>query len=667
MASIIAEALRALEVPAPTVPDLTPDAHDPTAGHARRRALRSVPGGEQARPTVAIDEALTMIRSAITAYLADPTPGHMLLIAAPAGLGKTTLAVETAEYQAAAGRRVMYVGPRKEFYQDVLALAQRPAYWQAWQGRHSGDAYGMGATCRWTPQINAWMQRGYEARTFCANPRICGYRYMHERCAFYAQAEDAAPILFCQYEHVALGHTLMDRMQLIIGDELPLRAFLHPWTIPTHAIVPPAMEPGPLETMLRALRTLSTIPAEDGKPREGEALLAVLGGAAHVLQVTEQAALPLEAIAYEPELRTAASAEDAPYFHLPALVSLLRREAERSAAGEGAIPRVRVTSEGLTLLLRRTPATLPPHVIWLDATADARMYEALFGRPVQTVAPQLALTGTIRQVWAGLNNKTALTGASAKREHVRQQIDRILSRGYQRPAFISYKALIGELAADGAPVAHFGGARGTNRLQDCDALIIVGAPQPTQQAMLDIAAMVYQERDTPFDTIWSAIDQPYAGQPWAWPIGGFWNDPQLQTLLEQFRDAELVQAIHRARPLRRAVDVWLLTNVPLAGLPVELVSLQELFDAPAGVDPYRWPEVVALGEQRIAAVGMVTSAELVSANLCERTASQAYIRALGAQFGWPVVLAPATGRGRPPLACVKDYQTSNNTATPIDI
>jgi hypothetical protein len=120
-----------------------------------------------------------------------------------------------------------------------------------------------------------------------------------------------------------------------------------------------------------------------------------------------------------------------------------------------------------------------------------------------------------------------------------------------------------------------------------------------------------------------------------------------------------VQAIHRARPLIRDVDVWLLTNVPLPGVPVELVSLHELFDAPVGIDPYRWPAVVATAQARMDAAGMVTTADLVDAKLCTAPAAKKYLEALAQAHGWAMVKAPASGRGQPPLACVKNKQASN--------
>lgn len=611
-----------------------------------------------------------MIAEAIATYLADPMPSTMLLIAAPAGIGKTTIGVQAAEAWASGGRKVMYVGPRKEFFTDLMALAQRPQWWYAWQSRHGGDE-GLGATCRWPQQIATWQQRGYDARAFCSNPRICGWNYIHTACRYYAQEGHAKDIIFAQYEHVALGHLLLDQMSLIIGDELPVRAFLHPWHIPTRQIVPAGIETDGIRALVERLHTLATI---RNAHYQGLELLDALGGADHVLKVCAPFQHDVSFEAYEPELRSADGVDEVPYFHLPYTLRLLRREAERVSAGKQAISRVRIDASGLTLLLRRAPRQLPPHVVWLDATANARLYETLFRRPVTVVRPDVQMEGRVRQVWAGLNNKMGLNAegmqAGPKIEHVKQQIARILACGqYERPAFISYKDLVRSLLperhAQTEALAHFGGSRGTNRLQDCDCLIVVGAPQPPIPQLVDTAAMLYQERDEPFDTTWSTFDRPFAGQPWAWPIGGFWHDPDLQALLEQSRESELIQAIHRARPLIRDVDVWLLTNVPLQDLPVELVSLRELFDAPEGVDPYRWPAVVAHATARLDAAGMVTTADLVDAGLCQQAAARRYLETLASKQGWHIVQAPAAGRGRPPIGCVKNNQVSNIDLSPI--
>jgi hypothetical protein len=671
--------------PAPTLYDGRLAEPPSYAGDSLRRGLKRVPLSRATRTYQTIDEGMQMIRDRITSYLAESDPGRMLLIAAPAGIGKTTLAIETAERWAMEGRpKAMYVGPRKDFFADIRALSAAagriPAavfdnWWYPWQGHHDGGQIALDATCRYAGQIHQWMQRGYGALSFCQQPRVCGWDYIKDTCRYHRQRETSQPILYTQYEHVSLGHPLLDHCGLIIGDELPLRAFLYTtddrpgWIIPPDKIVPSDMEHGELRALLATLATLSVHPAPKATLWSGPALLDALGGAAHVLAVCQAAQIPSSALAYAPALRSPYEVEDLPFFHLPKLVGLLTREAEAAIAGRAQIARVQVDRFGLHLLMRRTPANLPPHVIWLDATANAAMYETLFERPVEVVQPEVKLAGRIYQMWASLNNKGQfLEGpaesaqakqAAAKLANVRAQIAQIAEVGYEQIGYIGHKSIIEALAPGPADTfSHFGGARGTNRFAECDCLIVVGTPQPTTATILDIATMLYEERDDPFDATWSTRDLPFADTTYAYPIGGFWNDRDLQTLLEQFRDAELVQAIHRARPLRRNIDIWLLTNMPLSGLAVELVSLHQLFGAPEGTDPYRWPAVTAFAQERIAAVNLITSADLVHAGLCTQTTAVRYIQALAQQQDWEIVTAPASGRGKPPIGCVKKIEGS---------
>lgn len=633
-----------------------------------------------------------MIADATRRYLADPLPEQMLLVATPAGTGKTTEMVRLAETQALGGDRMMYAGPNHAFYADLRTVSERvglipPAqfgrWWYEWQGRHAGDAEtGANATCRWAPQMDAWLARGYTARNFCKNPRICGWNYVHTSCKYYAQEQLAGPIIYAQHQHVSLGHLMMDRIKLLIGDELPIGAFLSStygkpgWIIPPAFIVPKGMEQGPLETLLRALRAMASVRSTTW---DGESLLEALGGAAHIIEVLKSARVS-GALAIEPSLRSPDAVHNAPYFHLFTLAELLSQEAEEALAGRPCISRVRVTGDGLVLLTRRVPRSLPPHVIWCDATADPRLYKQLFGRDVTLLKPRVKLRGRVFQVYASLNNKgslldgterTAVTAAAVpdgpqrttvahlndeKWQKLQKQVTQIIVRGgYKKVVRISYKGLVEHLTpgADPDDIGHFGAQRGTNRFEGCDCLIVVGAQQPTITAMVDTAAQVFHERTRPFDTTWGTFDRPYAGQGWSWPIGGFWNDTDLQSLLEQFREAEILQAAHRARPIQKEVDVWVLTNVPIPGLPVELVSLADLFGAPEGVDPYRWPEVLELARKRMGTAGMVLSSDLVAAGLCQGRAATKYVRALAAQQGWQLVTAPAAGRGKPPLACVK--------------
>lgn len=652
--SIIARALAA------AAPELVP-----TPPPKPRRSLRPAPLSLTTDTPISLDAVPGLIDAAVSAYLADPAPNRALLLALPAGAGKTTALVQVAERIAGAGQRVMYCGPRHDFFADILAISERPGWWYEWQPRRLGSET-QDPTCRWAPQITGWMQRGYRAIEFCKNPRVCGFDYLTHDCPFHAQQRVTHPIIFAQHAHVALRHPLMPQCSLLIGDESPLSAFLSPWIIPPGSVVL-RDQPPEIEQLLYTLQMLCHEPvhrADDGTLAtwDGAMLLEQLGGAEYIAELCERYRI-LDAPA-APNLRAPEDIESIDYCYLPALLSLLQQESGAAIAGaDDWVRRVRCTPEGVMLLMRRRPGPLPSHIIWCDATGDAAMYERLLGMPVEVVRPTIAMAGTIYQVHAALNNSSTLLlpeeqnvtrdrrkAVSAKRESIQSQVVQIIARGnYQRPAIISYKRLTPDLAAFGE-VGHFGGERGTNRFEQCDALIVIGTPQPPTPSLIDAAAMLFDERMRAFNAVWSEREIPYHGQPYAWPIGGYWDDAELQIVVSQSRDAELIQAINRARPLRRAVDVWLLTNAPLAGVPVELVSLRQLYDAPDGIDPARWPALRDWARLELDDRGVITTAAIAAQMGVQAAAARRYLEFLIDQEGYERCKAPTQGRGRPPLA-----------------
>jgi hypothetical protein len=275
--------------------------------------------------------------------------------------------------------------------------------------------------------------------------------------------------------------------------------------------------------------------------------------------------------------------------------------------------------------------------------------------PVETVRPNVAMAGTIYQVPAALNNMASVAGDqnAEKRSKLRQQVERIITtNNYARPALISYKRVVKELAdLPLESTGHFGGERGTNRLEGCDALIVVGAPQPQASALVDMAAMLYDTQTRPFRTVWSDREVvAFDGTPYGYPIGGYWDEPALNMLVRQVREAELIQAINRARPLRRAVDVWLLTNVPLSGVPVTLRTLAQLFDAPEGVDPYTWPAFAAWASDQLHRLPRLTSADVAAyANVSAATARR-YLQHVRQSLDCYEARPATVGRGRPAFA-----------------
>ena len=118
--------------------DLSPEPDRPRHP-AWNRQLKTVPrpsvgagsaGGGTAIPEegVSLEEARSMIRTSLADYTALPTPTHALLVLAAPGTGKTTRAVESAETAASQGKRVLYAGPRHDFFADVRQLASHPEW-----------------------------------------------------------------------------------------------------------------------------------------------------------------------------------------------------------------------------------------------------------------------------------------------------------------------------------------------------------------------------------------------------------------------------------------------------------------------------------------------------------------------------------------------------------
>jgi hypothetical protein len=554
-----------------------------------RRGLSAAPMAVDCAESIPLDSVESLMLSEALAYLAIDNPGYPLIFGLPAGAGKTRFAVRLAERLAAASKRVLYVGPRRDFYQDVLNESTQPSWWYPWQPRHHGDLEAIPIiqpTCKWAIQMNEWLARGYNAIDFCSNPRICGWKYISNGCPYHGQKKRTEPIIFGQHAHVALGHPLMSSFSVVIGDELPLSAFLHPWRIPIKHIVPKEIQDSDIDTLLRNIRFLAENlpdrkPGDESAYWQGQELYEALpGGARSVVTLLEGHSQLLAGLVPPPDLRVAESVTEAPYNHLIPLLNLLLREARRIVTGHEIIPRLRLDESGMIIRMRRGSANLPNHVIWLDATGDTAIYGALFDMfpsPPKIINPSIKTQGRIYQLWHSTNNRRSLL-SEPKTEAITAQIRYIIKKhGYQKPATISYKQ-IGDSLLPGAASLHFGAARGTNRLIACDALFVVGAPLPSHEELKNTAAMLHDKRDTPWIGKWHARDVPFAGTDRAYTVGNFWDDPDLSALVRQMREAELVQAIHRVRPLRRQVDIWLLTNI-VTNQPVILVSLHELIGA----------------------------------------------------------------------------------------
>ena len=587
---------------------------------------------EQFRQTVARE---------LRAYMDDPEPEHMLLIPAPPGSGKTWAGVDFAHWvYSTMQRRVLYAGPRKSFFADVISTSVRQVndlrQWYDWKPRQEDDDPRL-HTCNHTDKINQWLSMNYEGMDFCS--KVCGWDYVNSGCAYHAQKERTEPLIYGHHLHVTLGHPMAKDFAVVIGDELPLSAFVHEWTIPADRV---QLKDVAYDSHLApVLHQLNLICAMKPQLLFGPALLDALGGAQSVADAADDEMLALFATAtiQAPDLNQTGELAHVPANFLPTVLPILRQEADAALAGQEYPARLMVDSRGLTVLTRRAVnEQMPKHMIWFDATGSADLYEAMFDRPVQVLDARPKPVGRIFQVTDRGNGKSSVIQRSedgvsetTKSVQLRTQIDHIC-RDYQNPGVISHMALEEFI---GQETRHFFGSRGTNDFEECDVLVVAGTPMPPIQAIEKQARCLWPERMRPFDQSIITVDRAYQhtgeeGEGYTYPVPQF-VDPDLNILLEQYREFEIVQTAHRSRMLFRETDVWLLTNIPIDQLPpLRLLTIRELLGAPEGVNPFKWLEVVKFVEER----EFVMATDLVDVMGINRTTANKYLAIFVDERGW---------------------------------
>ena len=574
-------------------------------------------------------------------YMQIPDPDFMLLIPAPPGSGKTWAGVDFAHWvYDNTAHRVLYAGPRRAFYDEIILTSVRQEndlrQWYDWKPRREHEDPEL-HTCNHTAKINQWLGMGYDGMDFCST--VCGWDYVNKGCPYHAQKSRTEPLIYGHHLHVTLGHPMAKDFAVVIGDELPISAVTHEWTIPGDRVqLKDTPYESPLAPLLHELNKICEM-----KPEflVGPALLDALGGPVAIVEAVDDELLALfaDAIIMAPPLNSSGDLAHVPANFLPTFLPILRREADAALSGLDYPHRLMIDKRGLTILTRRAVnPQMPKHMIWFDATGSADLYEAMFQRPVHVLDAQPKPAGRIFQVTDRGNGKGSLIQRTedgpeetSKAIQLRAQIDYIC-KDYKNPGIISHMALEDGIAQE---TRHFYGSRGTNDFEECDVLIVAGTPMIPAHQIEKAARCLWPERMRPFDKEFITIERSYQfsgneGEGYSYPVAQF-VDSDLNILLEQYREFEIVQAAHRSRMLFRETDVWLLTNIPIDQLPPhKLLTLRELFDAPLGVDVFRWQAVVEFIENQ----DIVTVPDLVEAVGINREAAKKYMAIFVSDYGW---------------------------------
>lgn len=234
-------------------------------------------------------------------------------------------------------------------------------------------------------------------------------------------------------------------------------------------------------------------------------------------------------------------------------------------------------------------------VILLDGTGNGWLNRKLFGNALECihipVERQADVTGTCRK---GYSHRS-LAGGSRHEDDVgapsnepatqlRQDITSIVAR-QNGPVFVSASkkvlaALKPELPTN-TLIGHFNAVRGINNWEECRTAIIIGREQPSAQTIEELTRPFLRTDPEPLLPLSPIIAEANAQKRQSW-LGGYvlqtrgrrmrdgtveavevqvHPDPRCQQVLEQIREAELMQAADRVRPIFNERTILLLNEL----------------------------------------------------------------------------------------------------------
>jgi hypothetical protein len=232
------------------------------------------------------------------------------------------------------------------------------------------------------------------------------------------------------------------------------------------------------------------------------------------------------------------------------------------------------------------PATgmLPPQTL-LDGTGDEELHALLFEMDITMLRAEVDPPPNTRHIAVRTGKrygKTCLTArhgrdlarAIAECRYLLRELDpdgTLAASG--RVGLITFKDCKPAMAqALGIPVeraGHFWGMRGSNQLQDCDILLVVGTPTLRPEDVARLARAYYHADPQLVD------ETSVRGEDGRWR----YRDPRMQRVADALTRAELTQCAHRNRPLRydgRVVVTLCAEEILYLPVTTEITSLPQL-------------------------------------------------------------------------------------------
>lgn len=239
-------------------------------------------------------------------------------------------------------------------------------------------------------------------------------------------------------------------------------------------------------------------------------------------------------------------------------------------------------SKLIVRFLRNSSAIQTPTLL-LDATADEELIRGVLP-DARYHAIEVPRKAHVVQVQNRRLSKYALTQEQGKDRTValvQGSLDRIAAP-YAKGLLVTFKSTESLFSVPPTwKTAHFGNVRGIDEYKDLDTIAIVGTYLPPIQAVEDEAAALAARlpETRVFSGAYINAERPFRlrngearASIWAHP------DPFVQRVLEQQREAEMLQAVDRLRLVHSSSvkPVFIISNVPVDLTVDETVTLEQL-------------------------------------------------------------------------------------------
>ena len=598
-----------------------------------------------------------------------------LVVAVPAGLGKTHAGVEAAQRLANEGKRVLWLSANHALFDDLRFHDNfDPARWWHWQ---SLDGQINDQPCCMYPLAqHRWSELGYKSFDLCL--RLCGRgedSYL-KKCPYRHQKETAAPfpIVFGMHQHLFTGLDA-GKFDVCIVDESFISCIFQERVIP-----PGGLKMNAAAAISILLDEIANIHFELTYSPFMKSKIDVRGKELfdRIGEKLENAWSQIDIddkLLKAPNVVNPSDVENAPYWYLTDLHNAAEPEL-RAWENQEEIwsERIWIARDGLHIIKgSQVWKELPKSTIILDATANIDFYNHVFKRGVNVYRPNVERRGRVYQVAGRMYHKGGVKSkdgeTTAMVEDAIRTIRTIQSeRGYNTIGVICAQVAVKRMAEEFGKqnVMWFYKLRGRNDFSKCDAVFVVGTPTPPEVAVTNIALALQPESSQSFykltddgrrepihtftnrEFIFSSHGMRQLKSDFGVQYNGaerrigFYQDETLRSIQVQLRESELIQAIHRARPNVHNCDVWLLSSIPTSE-PIDGIYN----DPPVGPDAIYWriwiklyPWLMEMQENGLP----ITYDELAAAAKVERNWAykNRWLDAIAEYLpGWKVVALPA--------------------------